>query len=59
MDQKPTIPRLFSYDEVDAFVASVFTCCERLFKRSKKSDVEPPFSDEWERKQMARELRWN
>ena len=59
MEQKPTIPRLFSYDEADAFVASVFRCCERLFKRSPKPVVEPPFSDEWERKQIARELRWN
>jgi hypothetical protein len=60
MEQKPTIPGLFSYDEVDAFVAAVFQRCEQLFSPSEKRDVEPPFfNDEWERRQMARELRWN
>jgi len=59
MEQKPTIPVLFSYDEVDAFVAAVFQRWEQLFGHKHHRDVEPPFSDEWERKQMARELQWD
>jgi len=53
---------LFSYDEVDAFVAAVFRWCEQLFSPAQDHRIEPPFSDEWERQQMARELRglqWN
>lgn len=59
MEHKPTIPGEFSYDEVDAFVASVFRWCEQLFDRSEKHASAPRFSDEWERKQMAHELQWN
>jgi len=59
MEQKPTMPGLFSYDEVDAFVAAIFQWLEQRSNRTEKRDVEPPFSDEWERKQMARELQWD
>jgi hypothetical protein len=59
MEQKPTMPGLFSYDEVDAFVAAVFQRWEQLFSRTEKRDTETVFSDEWERQQMARELQWN
>ena len=61
MEQKPTMP-LFSYDEADAFAAAVFRWCEQLFSPARAHRLEPPFSDEWERQQMARELRalqWN
>jgi hypothetical protein len=60
MEQKPTMPGLFSYDEVDAFVAAVFRRCEQLFSHSEKRAVEPTlFNDEWERQQMVHELQWN
>jgi hypothetical protein len=59
MEQKPKVPGLFSYDEVDAFVAAVFQRWEALFARKQQPLPEPAFSDEWERKQMARELQWN
>ncbi len=59
MEQKPTMPGLFSYDEVDAFVAAVFQRWEHLFNRSEKRNRDTVFSDEWERQQMARELQWN
>jgi hypothetical protein len=59
MEHKPPTYGIFSYDEVDAFVAAVFRMCEALLSRKAEPINHPAFSDEWERKQMAHELQWN
>ena len=50
-----------SHDAMDALVATVIGWCERHFAPA--AEPEPvgdiAFSDEWERKQIARELGWN
>ena len=49
-----------SHDGVDALVASVLGWYERYFTPTAPEPVEEvAFSDEWERKQIARELHWN
>lgn len=60
MEQKLTL----SHDALDRFVATVIGWCERAFtaapERMTTEDFgDVAFSDEWERKQIARELHWN
>jgi hypothetical protein len=55
MEQKPSL----SHDAIDAFVATVFGWYERHFTARPEPCGEIAFSDEWERKQIARELHWN
>jgi hypothetical protein len=61
MEQKLGLPVAGpSHDGIDALVASVFGWYERHFTQT-ASEPSPDvaFSDEWERKQIARELHWN
>jgi hypothetical protein len=44
-----------SHDKIDALVATVIG----WFSRPPEETGDIAFSDEWERKQIARELRWN
>jgi hypothetical protein len=56
MDNKN--PRL-SHDGIDALVATVLAWCQGRFARSAEPAEDVAFSDEWERRQIARELHWN
>jgi hypothetical protein len=48
------------HEAIDRLMASVFGWCERVFSRSSGQEFgDVAFSDEWERKQIARELHWN
>jgi len=49
----------FSHDGIDAFVATIIGWCEKHLPHAKAESTEVAFSDEWERKQIARELHWN
>ncbi len=49
----------FSHDRIDALVASVIGWCEERFAPEPEPAGDVAFSDEWERKQIARELHWN
>jgi hypothetical protein len=51
--------RSLSHDAMDAFVATVLGWCERRFNRAPEPAQDIAFSDEWERRQIARELHWN
>ena len=56
MEQKNNLP----HEAIDRLVATVFGWCERAFSRNSARDLgDVAFSDEWERKQIARELHWN
>jgi hypothetical protein len=55
MEQKPTL----SHDRIDALVATVLGWCEQRFTQKEIPSGDVAFSDEWERKQIARELHWN
>jgi hypothetical protein len=44
-----------SHDRIDAFVTTVLS----WFARKPEAVEDVAFSDEWERKQIARELHWN
>ncbi len=48
-----------SHDAIDAFVATLIGWCERAFSHAAQPHDDVAFSDEWERKQIARELHWN
>ena len=48
-----------SHDAIDAFVATLLDWCQQHFTRTPEPLGDVPFSDEWERKQIARELHWN
>jgi|GEM_PF-3456535 hypothetical protein len=49
-----------SHDAMDALVATVLGWYERHFKQQAETPSEDiAFSDEWERRQIARELHWN
>jgi hypothetical protein len=48
-----------SHDAMDALVATVIGWYERYFKTVPEQTEDVAFSDEWERKQIARELHWN
>jgi len=48
-----------SHDAMDAFVAGVLYWCGDQFRHKPARPAEVAFSDEWERKQMVRELHWN
>jgi hypothetical protein len=61
MEQKQgleTKPGL-SHDAMDALVAALLGWYERHFKPAEEPSEDVAFSDEWERKQIARELHWN
>jgi hypothetical protein len=49
----------FSHDGIDAFVATVLAWCQGHFARTPEPAEDVAFSDEWERRQIARELHWN
>ncbi|HEV8023153.1 MAG TPA: hypothetical protein VGP41_17895 [Candidatus Lustribacter sp.] len=48
-----------SHDAIDAFVATLFRWCDNLRPSDANETHDVAFSDEWERKQIARELHWN
>ena len=48
-----------SHDAVDALVANVIGWYQRHFQQAPDPSEDIAFSDEWERKQIARELNWN
>jgi hypothetical protein len=52
-------PKGLSHDAMDALVASVIGWYERHFTPAPDPSEDIAFSDEWERKQIARELHWN
>jgi len=54
MEQKTKL----SHDAMDALVASVIGWYERHFTHIEEPTGDVAFSDEWERKQIARELHW-
>jgi hypothetical protein len=45
----------FSHDKLDALVSTVLA----WFENAPKQTEDIAFSDEWERKQIAREMHWN
>ena len=47
-----------SHDALDALVATIIGWCERLGHRSEPTG-DFAFNDEWERKQMLREMHGN
>jgi hypothetical protein len=49
----------FSHDAIDAFVATIFRWCDHSRPSDSNETGDVAFSDEWERKQIARELHWN
>jgi hypothetical protein len=51
--------RGFAHDRMDALVATVIGWYESHFSPNQEPAVEVAFSDEWERKQIARELHWD
>jgi hypothetical protein len=55
MEQKQGL----SHDAMDALVATVIGWYESHFKQVAIPSEDVAFSDEWERKQIARELNWN
>jgi len=55
MEQKTHL----SHDAIDAFIAKVFGWCEERLAPAPEENADIAFSDEWERKQIARELHSN
>jgi hypothetical protein len=49
----------FSHDAIDALVAKVFSWFDGHQQQAPAESGDIAFSDEWERKQIARELHWN
>jgi hypothetical protein len=49
----------FSHDGMDALVATIIGWCEKHLPHEPEDCGDVAFSDEWERKQIARELHWN
>jgi hypothetical protein len=49
----------FSHDAIDAFVATIFGWIDGRLNKQPEAFGDVAFSDEWERKQIARELHWN
>jgi hypothetical protein len=49
----------FAHDRMDALVATLIGWCQSHFSKTQKPSGEVAFSDEWERKQIARELHWD
>ncbi len=47
------------HDAMDSFVAAIASFCSRLFSHRETPEAEIAFSDEWERKQIAREFHLN
>ena len=49
-----------SHDAMDTLVSAIASFCERIFARSRPAQAtDVAFSDEWERKQIAREFHLN
>jgi hypothetical protein len=55
MEQKQGL----SHDAIDALVSAVINWYQRYFQQGPDETEDVAFSDEWERKQIARELHWN
>jgi hypothetical protein len=49
----------FPHDRMDALVANLIGWCRTHLTQSQEPSGEVAFSDEWERKQIARELHWD
>jgi hypothetical protein len=49
----------FSHDALDALVANIFGWFGSRRKTRPDDTGDIAFSDDWERKQIARELHWN
>jgi hypothetical protein len=49
----------YAHDTLDAIVAKIFGWFEKDSKARPAELRDIAFSDEWERKQIARELHWN
>jgi hypothetical protein len=49
----------FSHDAIDALVATIFSWFDGHRHQAPAESGDVAFSDEWERKQIARELHWN
>jgi hypothetical protein len=47
------------HEKIDALVSTIIGWCERTFSQKTEPVDDVAFSDEWERKQIARELHWN
>ena len=47
------------HDAMDSLVAAIASFCSRIFSRREMPDTDIAFSDEWERKQIAREFHLN
>jgi hypothetical protein len=50
---------VLAHEKIDAFVAGIIGWCENAFSQKSEPADDVAFSDEWERKQIARELHWN
>jgi hypothetical protein len=48
-----------AHDRMDAIVATLIGWCRSHFSKSQEPVGDIAFSDEWERKQIARELHWD
>jgi hypothetical protein len=48
-----------AHDAMDSFVAAIASFCSRIFSRHETTESDVAFSDEWERKQIAREFHLN
>jgi hypothetical protein len=61
MEQKQGLEETqgLSHDAMDALVATVIGWYQRHFPQAQDPTEDIAFSDEWERKQIARELHWN
>lgn len=49
----------FAHDRMDAIVATLIGWCRTHLSQSQEPVGDIAFSDEWERKQIARELHWD
>ena len=50
---------VLAHEKIDALVTSIIGWCQTAFTKSPETHDDVAFSDEWERKQIARELHWN
>ena len=48
-----------AHDRMDALVANLIGWCRSCFSKYEEPVGDVAFSDEWERKQIARELHWD
>jgi hypothetical protein len=47
------------HDAMDSLVAAIASFCSRIFSHQEETQTDVAFSDEWERKQIAREFHLN